>query len=524
MFVPARALVVAGSGRASAYTGAGGRAVRDWAGGGACWGCKARRGRVLRAAALAGAGSTQIIEHSNASGSAARRRVSWPPEWVVLGTKVFFADVVCPGLTARRGCGGVQRRRSRVSLVFFRGGLTMARRAAELLVGVGRRDGAWDVRRVAAALAAAVGVMVFGASGASGASGGSVAAEAARAWFDSVWEGGVDGTGASMVFVEWEARLHPEVWGRDLERLRRDVPGKPDHPQRGVLERTERRLASGPDVERHAAWLGERGEIRRRERIGTASENDLVLTDRLAWSAVGDALVVMDPRDGWPEGRRWGGHGRSTRQSLASFFDGALSIRAGGGHLEIDGFGLEGDRWWAEAAHEIGLRVRYEGLWDAARGVGRAESAEVVRSDPTPEEVGKRWEAREWSWREEAGGWVAGVLVELAPGGRVLREEVLVELSEVGERELREVLALPDFEGGGADPVLGEVEWASVTDFRRFGPERAEVRRRASPGGEWVVEGSPSGGGGGLPWRSVGVWLAVGCAVGLVVWVRLKRA
>jgi hypothetical protein len=84
----------------------------------------------------------------------------------------------------------------------------------------------------------------------------------------------------------------------EIARMRREVPGHPDHPERGLLAQVERKLKGEFPAARRTAWCFAGGRVRLNTDSGPDSSQgymDLVLTPDEAWGMTPEGLDIIDP-------------------------------------------------------------------------------------------------------------------------------------------------------------------------------------------------------------------------------------
>jgi len=119
-----------------------------------------------------------------------------------------------------------------------------------------------------------------------------------RSWIQSEWERAAslpDLKGFEFRFRIEHREVLPE---QKLAELRALVAGRPDHPERKTIERSERRKSRGPDVLDHRLWLLSSGEWR----LNTdqppqhrSAERSLVRFSSLAARRLGAFPTPADP-------------------------------------------------------------------------------------------------------------------------------------------------------------------------------------------------------------------------------------
>jgi hypothetical protein len=283
-------------------------------------------------------------------------------------------------------------------------------------------------------------------------------------WFHEQLAGLSAASEIAFVHARWtEADVELPTHER-LRELRRVAAGRPDHPEFDELQNYERRLANGPDTRGFSVWLGEPGEFRRNLNEGEGYA-DIVVHSNSAWSLAPAHLTVIDDlSEGFPQGYRYGPWDQRLRGTLSGFLFGAMSIRFPGAELSLMEFESEpGTQWTARlGADEPGIALEIRGVWFPEEEIGRARSAEVVRCDPAPHEIGRRWKFSDWRPNPIGDGDACFVQEEFAPDGRPVRRIHLEHLDPIDREAFAEVVSRPS---AGGDTVRGAVTIPAIHRF-----------------------------------------------------------
>ncbi len=272
------------------------------------------------------------------------------------------------------------------------------------------------------------------------------------------------GTGLNYVYATWtEADLELPTPER-MRQLERAASGRPDHPDYGELQDSLRRLERGPDTRRFSVWLAEPGEFRRNLDEGEGYA-DITVHSNTSWSLSPAHLTVIDDlSQGFPPGYRYAPWDQRLRGTLSGFNFGAVSIRFPGAELSLAVFEIEpGNQWTAQlGADDLGIALEIRGVWFPEEAVGGARSAEVVRCDPAPQEVGRRWTFSDWRPSPIGEGDICFIQEEFAPDGRPVRRIQLEHFEPIDRDAFERVVSRPT---AGNDPVRGAVAIPAIHRF-----------------------------------------------------------
>lgn len=291
----------------------------------------------------------------------------------------------------------------------------------------------------------------------------------AREWFEKNWVEH-QAKWSENTRIEWIEEQYDLPTKAELARMRREVPGHPDHPDKLRLQTAERRLVKGPDKITRVVWMGKEGSLRRSESWPAVSQDtDEVITPGLAWTRSGEQLTAIDPKEGYPPGHNYAPVPNSVKNEVALFLRGGFSIRAGSVPLELTKFRERGTKWWANVENEkYGLGLLLEGDWDAADGNGHCNKVTITRLRPSQDEVGRRWEFTDWKYNDVLHQDVAGKVSEYSADGRLISVNRLKSITAVSKEEIKKVFRIPEL-GYTEDSYRGRVKLTSLYDYRGGG-------------------------------------------------------
>lgn len=244
-----------------------------------------------------------------------------------------------------------------------------------------------------------------------------------------------------------------------LRAMRQSVANRPDHPERDELERFERRLKQGPDVEEYDVWLGPKGSFRRNFTGADGKYEDLVVSDRQSWSYAesGRHLNLIASKGAAPPGYNYGPWDHRLRGTLAGFVYGAFSIQIPGVSLELSELVQTGLRWRAVfASEEPLLSLALEGTWDDSERWGTADMATVIVCEPAPGEVGRRWVFEDWTSDSIFSPQMCRKQTSYAPDGRPDLVQTFGSIERISRRDFDKV-AMPPDPASQSDRVRGAV-------------------------------------------------------------------
>lgn len=168
-------------------------------------------------------------------------------------------------------------------------------------------------------------------------------------WFDDAWSAAQSLPDLGDNSVEWTLELVYVPPADELDRLRRSVEGRPDHPERYQLEAYERRRKGDHEVLRRRLWSRGDGQWRWNQDMGETGFSDAARTEKHEWSMNTDTLVVEDRRSGEDELESpIAGRVRAFWPELSRMLHGNFSSGSISG-LTPQAVQLRGDRWRVNA-------------------------------------------------------------------------------------------------------------------------------------------------------------------------------
>lgn len=345
-------------------------------------------------------------------------------------------------------------------------------------------------------------------------------AEAIRAWLVREAEAANDLDFLRDRLVTIDYTEHAPLSLAELEQLRENVKGKPNHPGRRTLERYE----ECPRTVRLEFRIRGRGEWR----IGSTQQDseeksyrDTIMTDELAWSLSERALVLIDHSRGWPDRRDLSRRETSLDARLFGLF---LPFKAGpDDRLDSESIRvtINGDEetWTAFAASDDNRTFRIMGRWSEEHQRPFFERLRVRWPGLDEDDPGSRTDCGAWRWIPEANRWAATESTRFHPDDTIRHTLRLVSVEREPPGYFEEVSTPPQIDG--ADPIRGEVTATVVNDYT---PEHATFK---AIGGDRSVEETTVfdrvEDSGRSTLRITG-WFAAGAIAALLIAIRVRRA
>lgn len=292
-----------------------------------------------------------------------------------------------------------------------------------------------------------------------------------QAWFMREWE-------AARAFPEnleqpldftYEVRLLYVPPPAQLEAMRKQVEGLPDHPLRIELAMYERRLQQSSPPYIYRAMIG--GPTQWRLAIegmaGPGMYADVGRDRNAAWSLAPQQLNVAiadPPTTGYEYAESIDNITGAARTLLYQ----GIGIGPPGQPTEPPRISVSGRTWAAEVGYKDWSTFRYEGEWDADTKRGTVLRTTVIHSDTYPEDVG---------FGTEYGGHVddptlerriATVATRYRPDSRVEREHRLRSVEWSTQAQLTLAARVPSLDR--PDPIRGALTVDSIYDHRPDAP------------------------------------------------------
>ncbi|QOJ00823.1 MAG: hypothetical protein HRU70_10090 [Phycisphaeraceae bacterium] len=345
-----------------------------------------------------------------------------------------------------------------------------------------------------------------------------------RAWMERELGAAREFPSLGGVGIRWREEEWSVLSAEELEVLRAQIEGRPEHPRRGEVTRADRQASSGtPDTMRWVLF-SDRG-IGWRLTHGMSWINlttDACVTTDRSWRRFGDGMTVYRPEHADRPDLEVGAVPRAEENvfapNLSCLLDGGLHKLARVLEMRLDLVSVSGDRWEVMLKHQgpVVYDVRLRGRWDGTSGRGFVERFEIPENGYSPEGSGLFEVYTGWAYVPELGRWVCAQVDRHRPDGRMWRRIVFEGVVPMPEGGWEALTRIPD--GKTPDALSGHVEVRSVRDFRSM-----EVRAASKEGEEVVrpIERRATAGFGG--WlRPIG-WGMLALAVVLLVWLKVRR-
>lgn len=288
-----------------------------------------------------------------------------------------------------------------------------------------------------------------------------------RRWLDGEIERAKERPAITGFAVRFDQLYHAEVTRAELEALKLEVVGKPDHPAHQKMAAHERRLSVGPDRRAWTVWFlsPERWRINKTAQYPTGIPFTDHGRDRNdSWVLLDDSLVVIDAGKP-PVSRDYAAEERIARMHLEAIF--YAGFGRGRGETALSDLVVNGEKWTIRSTTTIPpastFVLELAGRWDTDAGRGFVESRRITAS-PFTETVGTRWEYARWRREPALDAWVSTRVDEIAPDGRVIESLEWQGVEPVSQKEVEAMIAVPD--PLAADVLRGSLKVRQVSDYR----------------------------------------------------------
>ncbi len=335
-------------------------------------------------------------------------------------------------------------------------------------------------------------------------------------WFDAEWERAGRQSEWKWVRVAWtqEDRWIPPL--ADINRLRRETAGKPDHPERILLADLEKRLLGEFQVGEFAIWFGDSGSLRfnHHSRTEPGDYFDRVITPQSVWGLTPRGLALLDPDSSEP-GYNFVAAVGGAEIIYSQFIDGGLgilrraevpkgSVKQSGDSLVIECRG--GPR---------NADVKVSARWDTALARGFIESIELRWGSDVP--TGGTLHVSGWSIDSVLNSWAASEVhsVPIGQTAGLLWKRGVTE--PVTRERFAELSRVPSADG--ADVVRGPATFVVIED-------RRNAHRQLTTLSEGSTKTEP------LPliphesnrkWITVTGWIVAASLAAMLLFLRLRQ-
>jgi hypothetical protein len=256
---------------------------------------------------------------------------------------------------------------------------------------------------------------------------------------------------------------------QQVDDLKREVEGFPEHPKRSTLAWYEESLknaeSAAPPTEYELWRFGDRW------RFNAGSQGDYL--DQtwgrdVGWQLSPKALVVVSPGEVAHTPYRIDRHAGAVLNHALLFINLGIGLPLWQGVALAPE--LNGDTWAVRAAvkpaSQNGDLIRFEasGSWDATSGLGTVQRTKYTRVDAAGHAASTSNEATEWRDVPELALRLCSAVRTVDDAADVDDLLRLTEVSKFDEQEMERVAALPAFDG--TDAIRGRATFTSIQDFR----------------------------------------------------------
>lgn len=296
--------------------------------------------------------------------------------------------------------------------------------------------------------------------------------EAVQAWFEAEWSAnGPEIPDLSGHSVTWRVEFRYVPPAAELDKLRKEVTGKPDHPDRFTLENYERALKNDPSIVRYRLWSHGKGNWRQNKEWGFGNDLshywDFTLTPKRAWMMLQSSMTIFSPGSPTAPGMDLPSLEHSFGPVLEQLFSAHVPTAARSGY-KPGTVSLAGQKWTILVSvsapnSDAKAALTFSGRWDDQANRGFIEEERVVSSGDTAS-VGKATKYLEWTHEPSLDRWVAH-RVEMYKSDHRLDRVIVFENAQAEEPgEFEKITAIPPAEG--EDPIRGKTTFTRVTDYR----------------------------------------------------------
>jgi hypothetical protein len=291
-----------------------------------------------------------------------------------------------------------------------------------------------------------------------------------QAWFDQAWAEAQRFPDLEGYSFSWTVEQYSTLTAEDVARLRREVEGHPEHPDRLTLEAIDRSRGGQVASQQFTLWADRRGQWRYNSTNPQRPDEyfDKALTNGDAWMLTPGVLNIVDPSREPPPGKDIKTDEHVFLPEVGLLLNGGLtsgwlaSLEAGMVRASESG-------WTVEATlrdpvrGDIIFAMEYSGRWDAEHSRGFVDQARITRS-AAEGGVGETQRIRDWHVDPVMNRWVARSADTFTPQGVLERSIRFVAAEPVDGGMLSSLLAVP--ESGRNDAVRGSVRLARINDWK----------------------------------------------------------
>ncbi|MCL4740593.1 MAG: hypothetical protein KJZ54_00155 [Phycisphaerales bacterium] len=348
--------------------------------------------------------------------------------------------------------------------------------------------------------------------------------ERLESWLSRAWEEAQTLPSIPDASLRWRVEDRYVPTQAELDALRNEVAGRPDHPKRPQLNIYERRLRDGPDVVHYELWLD--GETRWRLNTNfppgflDGGYIDTAWAPGSAWKLAPRGLTIAESSPETESAQTLLSSRSTFTSHVSRLLDGGMGVARTMRLTERAEPVLDGTRWSVVASSEpiasgVRRRVRFSGVWDRDADRGFVRAAEVIES---PSNSQARWDIDSWIYDDTLGRHVATTIRYRADG---VDQRIVFEGAGVIPKGGFDALTRTP-RPGETDPIRGRVDPPAVRDHTRgttlLRDEEGRLRQVE------VAGESPSTKAEGGLWRGIGVAALVATLLVMgVLWLARRR-
>ncbi len=280
--------------------------------------------------------------------------------------------------------------------------------------------------------------------------------------FEAEWAQAKEYEPETSFYMRWTETLYPDptLSKADLEAMASRIEGRPDHPERQILETERRRRREGPDVNTNRVWYDGPGLLRySRTNSWRDLYLDVALTPKAHWSLIPSQLTVMSAKNPTPK-RDLTTSAREFQRMLRQF----VWAGYGSGLVPISAEETS-NSWLGRAGKPEFSTLEWKGAY--SQEAGRVlPSSEVIldASERFTHNIGNTTTFEGWSFLPELGSWAASRIEERNRDGKLLRVWEIAEVRPLKPKEFASVSAIPSL--AEEDPIRGVLTFKTIMDFR----------------------------------------------------------
>ncbi|MDQ7014459.1 MAG: hypothetical protein Q9O74_11270 [Planctomycetota bacterium] len=270
--------------------------------------------------------------------------------------------------------------------------------------------------------------------------------------------------------IRWRLELLYVPPMKELEELRRSVPGRPDHPMKHQLAAYEERLQGNPTSMPRQLLIRSADKWRWGRELKPDTYIDTVVSGKNRWQMTPKVLRIFPRAGAGDDGRDPAVEYNIFWPELGRLLTGGFSSGVRAGFIP-ETPSVDEDGNWEFIASTVkpetpdrGVKIKYVGTYDSSAQSLLVISMEIVAHSHKPESVGKVTLFSDWSWQKELGAWVCGTARTIRPDGRPDRQLVFESVRDDGP-SFADAVQMP--ESDSVDAVRGAVTYERIVDFRK---------------------------------------------------------